>query len=341
MSKSKYSLFIWVVAVLAVVLSIVVFVAPWLQKTGLLSHFSCVKDAQKSVNIVRQHAASTASQAVHQPSLRNKYEQNAEYIKIPGRKYIFSVTGTVESIPDLFMAKYPVTNRQYRAFIAYLESSSPEIEARIPLNVFRNALKREAKGLAWGSGFGEYLAGSKNLADLFRSEYDSDDTFNGDDQPVVGVSWYAAQAYCLWLSLVESKGRKSDLYRLPSEMEWEWAAGGRQGEPPPAKKVRLYPWPESAGEPNSQMANTNDNVGKTTPVGSYPKGETPEGLSDMSGNVTEWMAHHYEINKTHRFCRGGSWDSGAWSEVCTTRQEYDPDFTFYNIGFRVVRTTSH
>ncbi len=331
-SKSKSSLFIWIIVALAVVLSVVFFVVPWLQKGGW---------NQQAERIAQQPAESVVSRTIPQPAFINKFEQDAEYMKIPGGKYIFSVTEKVESIPDLLMAKYPVTNRQYRAFIAYLESSSAEYEARLPLNTFRNALNSEAKGLAWGSGLGEYLAGNKNLADLFRSEQDGDDTLNGDNQPVVGVSWYAARAYCLWLSLVESKGKNPELYRLPTEMEWEWAAGGRQGEPPPAKKVRLYPWPESSGEPNSQMANTYNNVGKTTPVGSYPLGATPEGLFDMAGNVMQWMAHRYEINKTDRSCRGSAWNSEAWSEVCTTRQEFEPDFTFYDIGFRVVRTTSH
>ena len=327
--KSKSALFIWIIAVLAVVLSVVFFVVPWVQKGGW---------KQQRESFIQQQTESATSRTIPQPAFINKFEQNAEYMKISGGKFIFSVTEKVESIPDLLMAKYPVTNRQYRAFIAYLESSSPENEARLPLNTFRNALNREAKGIAWGSGLGEYLTGDQNLADLFRSKYDSDDSFYGDDQPVVGVSWYAARAYCLWLSLVESKGRQSDLYRLPNEMEWEWSAGGRQGEPPPAKKVRLYPWPESSGEPNSQMANTYDNVGKTTPVGSYTKGATPEGLFDMAGNVKQWMAHRYDINKTDRSCRGSAWDSQAWSEVCTNRQVYEPDDTFSFIGFRVVRT---
>lgn len=327
-NKSKSFIFIWIIVTVAAVLSIFIFVVPWMQN-------------QKRERNIQQQPESTVSRTIPQPAFINKFEQDAEYMKIPSGKFIFSVTEKVETVPDLLVAKYPVTNRQYRAFIAYLESSSPEYEARVSLKTFRNALNREAKGMAWGSGLGEYLTGKQNLADLFRSEYDSDDRFYGDDQPVVGVSWYAARAYCLWLSLVESKGKNSKRYRLPTEMEWEWAAGGRQGEPPPAKKVRLYPWPESAGEPNSQMANTNGNVGKTTPVGSYPKGATPEGLFDMAGNVMQWMEHRYDINKADRACRGSDWGSGAWSEVCTTRQEFEPDFTFYDIGFRVVRTASH
>lgn len=331
-SKSKSFIFIWIIVTVAAVLSIAIFVLPWLQKGGW---------NQQRENSNQQQTETVSSRTIPEPAFINKFEHDAEYMKIPAGKFIFSVTEKVENVPDLLVAKYPVTNRQYRAFIAYLESSSPEYEERVSLKKFRNALNREAKGMAWGSGLGEYLTGEQNLADLLRSEYDGDDSFYGDDQPVVGVSWYAARAYCLWLSLVESKGKNSELYRLPTEMEWEWAAGGRQGEPPPAKKVRLYPWPESEGEPNSQMANTIGNVGKTTPVGSYPKGATPEGLFDMAGNVMQWMEHRYDINKADRACRGSDWGSGAWSTVCTNRQVYEPDFTFYDIGFRVVRTTSH
>ncbi|NTW55097.1 MAG: SUMF1/EgtB/PvdO family nonheme iron enzyme [Chlorobaculum sp.] len=265
------------------------------------------------------------------PFFNNPLEQQAQYILIPGGSYVYSVTNKEEQLPDLYFAKYPVTNRLYRRFIEYLQSKTPEYDALFPVSGFSAALREIAKNQTWDAGFAKYLKeGKHDLAGLFRSYKDEDRKFGGDDQPVVGITWYAARSYCLWLSLVEGKGAHSDLYRLPTEPEWEWAAAG--------KEKRKYPWGKP--EPTPKLANYSDsNIGATTPVGSYPEGATPEGLYDMAGNVWEWQENRFghKDYPDARALRGGSWLNGSEDLRCSSRVDVNPDGRGSVIGFRVVR----
>jgi sulfatase modifying factor 1 len=94
-----------------------------------------------------------------------------------------------------------------------------------------------------------------------------------DEHPVTCIDHGRAEAFCAWAGK-----------RLPSEREWEYAARGGAG--------RLYPWgPES---PSAHLVNWNNLVGDTTPVGSYPRGATPDtGVLDLAGNVWEWTASEW------------------------------------------------
>jgi formylglycine-generating enzyme required for sulfatase activity/energy-coupling factor transporter ATP-binding protein EcfA2 len=263
---------------------------------------------------------------------QNPHEQNAQYILIPGGSYLYSLTEKEEIVGDLFFARYTVTNKLYRSFIAWLEAKE--------LSELRSAFQAELEAIAmsdaWGKEFADYLKkGKEDLAGHFRSNYDEDRKYNGDDQPVVGVTWYAARAYALWLSLLE--GEKG-LYRLPSEVEWEWAAGGKQGTT--RERVRSYPWPEERGEPSPALVNYNQNIGTTTPVGRYPEGATPEGLYDMAGNVDEWMENWYDKDEDCPSIRGGNWYDAADALRCSSRGYYDPRYGVYNnVGFRVIRSS--
>ncbi len=266
-------------------------------------------------------------------SFRNFIERQSEYILIRGGSYRYSVTGKEEHVPDLYVAKYPVTNKLYRSFIASLPKFDPR---------FIEELNKIAKNNTWGGEFGDYLKGEKDLAVLFRSAFDEDRKFDGDDQPVVGVTWYAARAYCLWLSMQEESERQ---YRFPNEVEWEWAAGGIQGTT--GRKVREYPWAEEKGDASPTLLNYNNNVGATTPVGSYPDGATPEGLYDMAGNVWEWCSDWYGDDGTFtdplgpesgslRVVRGGGWSFNAEDCRSADRNRDTPVNRSHDVGFRLV-----
>jgi formylglycine-generating enzyme required for sulfatase activity/energy-coupling factor transporter ATP-binding protein EcfA2 len=271
-------------------------------------------------------------------SFRNPFEDNVEYIKIPGGTYKYSVTEKMVTVPDLYFCKYPVTNKRYRRFISFLEEKVIYHKLSPDLYVMRLLLST-----APIKEYREYLEKYEGKwKDVFRSKYDDDKRFNGDDQPVVGVTWYAVRAYCYWLYCLEAEWLANDdlkdfrqlggAYRLPKEEEWEWAAGGE-----PDGSVRKYPWTEDKGEPTTNLANYGENVGTTTPVGRYPEGATPQGLMDMAGNVGEWMENSFDEGRILFALRGGSWQSDEKSLVCSSRLSNSPhDFWGNGLGFRVV-----
>lgn len=90
-----------------------------------------------------------------------------------------------------------------------------------------------------------------------------------DRHPVTETTWAGALAYCRWRGA-----------RLPSEVEWEAAARGIQG--------RLFPWGNAM--PTPELAVIGLPSGTTVPVGSRPKGATPQGLLDMGGSLLEWTS---------------------------------------------------
>ena len=163
----------------------------------------------------------------------------------------------------------------------------------------------------------------------------------GDDHPVVEVSFNDAQAFCVWLSKKEGRA-----YRLPTDHEWSCAVGiGAQEDAaasPYAKDMRIegvYPWgtawppPKGSGNFNSYLKV--DSYDNTSPVGSFSP--TADGLYDLSGNVLEWCDSQYDPNATHWVLRGGCWLSNNPTDLLSSFRVYiRPTGRGVILGFRVV-----
>jgi formylglycine-generating enzyme required for sulfatase activity len=198
------------------------------------------------------------------------------------------------------ISRYEITNAQYRAFIEATNRPTPR---------------------------------GHNGEDTW-----ADETLNGDTQPVVGVTWFDAQAFAEWIG-----------GSLPTEAQWERAARGT--------KTRTYPWGDTPPKAR-QHANFARRYNRPIPVGQFPKGESPDGIADLAGNVWEWCLDEYSPTAYQRngksvsenplnlrfrdvlrsrVIRGGAWDVGIAFLRSSLRFKFYPLDSTHTIGFRVVR----
>lgn len=215
------------------------------------------------------------------------------------------------------MAKYPITYKQFQAF---LDSGDYHNDR-------------------WWQTFPDHV-----------DKQPDDQTFKYTNHPRDSVSWYQAVAFTRWLTasyrqVFAGARHASPLpdeweIRLPTEIEWEIAARYPDG--------RKFPW---GYEYVSGYANINEiasEVGiyyleSTTAVGLYPEGRNPNNaVFDLSGNVWEWCLNTFDnhqyfyINNKGRVLRGGSWLDYDLGARAASRLSYYPFGRNHYNGFRVV-----
>jgi len=193
---------------------------------------------------------------------------------------------------------------------------------------------------------------SRELSAKSRQQphYWQNSQYNNPSQPVVGITWFEARAYCAWLTAITGKA-----YRLPTEPEWEAAARGLpspwQGEGDATRLhdgVRVFAWGDDF---DPVKANTIEGrVLRPSPVGAYAAagGVGPFQAEDQTGNVWEWtsslyLSYPYQPEKaedpetaSERVVRGGAFYFDRDGVRCAYRFRLSPDVFIHGIGFRVV-----
>lgn len=166
---------------------------------------------------------------------------------------------------------------------------------------------------------------------------------NQPEQPVVGVSWFDARAYCAWLQ--EQTDWPVD---LPSEAQWEFAARGPENH--------AFPWGFELPDASRAHFGHSWMTGAPLPVGSLPAGSGPFGTLDQAGNVWEWCKDRYDPIAYQgrgaltgdpyesgddaspdevRVVRGGSRDGSAQGLRSAYRSRSQASKTAFFLSFRV------
>jgi formylglycine-generating enzyme required for sulfatase activity len=251
-----------------------------------------------------------------------------EWVQIPAGAFLYGEDKKSMTIDHPFaMQKYPATNLQFKKFMLDNGYDKKEFWSE--------------EGWSWRTGTYDTKATGSTKEYLTRRPPEKrhepyfwhDEKWNNPLAPVVGVSWFEAEAYANWLA--KQLGRA---VRLPTEYEWECAARGTKGreyawgDTFDKNKVNCYEFWDQKGYASDAKK---DNAG-TSMVGQFKDGNTPEGISDLSGNVWEWTASWYEKEQTNRTLRGGSWDISRRLVRCANRDRNVPDFFNDPLGFRLV-----
>jgi formylglycine-generating enzyme required for sulfatase activity len=232
-------------------------------------------------------------------------------------------------LPVFFIARFEVTNAEFAEFLSDTRG-------------FASDSNWTAAGRAWKAANLSKSSAALKPAD---AEYKR---FGQPDQPVTGVTWFEAQAYCGWLTKKFGRGRW--LFSLPSEAEWEKAARGPDcldfalSRSLSDSEVNLYNWKKNPGAEITVVGAGASQINYRP--NSY-------GIYHLSGNVVEWTnsvarpfnrerpyvdaeRNREDVNEA-RVARGGSWYSASIALLYIPyRDSFQPEVSHHDLGFRIV-----
>jgi formylglycine-generating enzyme required for sulfatase activity len=308
------------------------------------AHEKLIKSLRLRASSLKIETSENVIESIAQPKVSIPKDDDLDLYR-----FIKIDLGSYAPVPyPYWIAKYPVTNRQYERFLKADDFAKQEYwldfpkfdENSKPISVWKD------DGLKW---LQEQL---KDYRYIPRESWKVEPRYwdypefgiARRNNPVVGISWFEANAYSKWLAshwkdlpeFYVNSGLEKYQIRLPLDMEWTIAAGGDRPE-------GRYPW----GKPGKMMndadeinkcANVAQKIGHTTSVNQYRDGISPYGVMDMAGNVWEWQANYYRKEHDYLTLRGGSWSNDAVLARVSIRGRFPPNNWGFVIGFRVVAT---
>jgi gamma-glutamyl hercynylcysteine S-oxide synthase len=222
-------------------------------------------------------------------------------------------SGVVWHVDGLFLDRYPVTNRQYRRFLAgggYEQMAIWEPAIWPAMLDFVDATGCPGPRF-WRNG--RYVAGE-------------------DDHPVVGVNWYEAAAYARWVGK-----------RLPSEAEWVKAGSWPVPIADSRQSQRKFPWGDTMDHTRCNLWGSG--TGRIAPVSEFASGVSVGGAHQLIGNVWEWTTGNFgaadcagrdlTLPVPMKSIRGGAFDTYFEHQAtCQFQSGESPLSRKHNIGFR-------
>ncbi len=270
-----------------------------------------------------------------------------EIVFIPGGKYVMGNDkgAQVEApahqvvVKSFYMARYEVSNAE---FVAFLNAEKDRLNVTEDGEVFCDeikiaSLKCEHACIGWEPEI-LYENGCFKVA-TGRESY-----------PAVLVSWFGAQKYANWLARVSGRP-----YRLPTEREWEYAAGEGKRHLKWAGVSKISHLSEYANLCGAECIiedwrheKLHDGFPGRAPVGSLKPNAF--GIYDMTGNVSEWCGESFYIYTAQKegsliipdpylhTIRGGSWLNTPRGATTTARFTAHAEECDVSIGFRLARS---
>ena len=255
---------------------------------------------QREAPVEQRHTLATAWGRLGDPRIAidlrvgERPETHPGYVLVPAGTYYYGDEKEAFTIDEPFLlSRYPVTNSQYAEF-----------------------LKSGGYGERhwWSEEGWKWLREAK----VQEPEYWHDPRFNAPNQPVVGVSFWEAEAFAKWAG-----------GSLPTERQWEAAARGPEG--------LVYPWGDNweDGICNSSEAG----LKRTSAVGIFPRAKSAAlELEDMAGNVFEWCVDFYDPKTYPEFvcCVAGAGATIPGTAALPTAAGHYPEDRYYDVGCRVL-----
>ncbi len=224
--------------------------------------------------------------------------------KAPG-----SIERTEVEVSSFYISRLPVSCGEYCEFLNML--SREEAQHRVPR---RQDGTRWATPCWWRDNDGRY----------FVPRRDRDGQHWHKDLAVTCVSWDDAQAFARWKSTQDGAA-----VRLPTENEWEKAARGVDG--------RFFPWGNHFDPAFCKMSESRPGVSQPEVIGTFPLDESPYGVRDMAGGMSEWANGFFDDQNLLMTVRGGGWNRSAEYCRAAARSGSPPRAPNPHVTFRLVK----